>query len=177
MRCTQIQIDLILSLRLPPCCGGSEWIRRVRCYGVDTVCNIATTAHTHSFSLRFTQRERGGRGEAVWWRTNSITPPPLPLSHHPQTPKYHHTPGDKLRGFPLCICPFINQPSILHKNMEELLLPQYTPFTMVVVHSNKKSQWKTKKLRYKLNSNKKKKVQAEQKVIPLPEKKKSWYRL
>lgn len=63
--------------------------------------------------------------------------------------------------------------------MEELLLPQYTPFTMVVVHSNKKkSQWKTKKLRYKLNSNKKKKkVQAEQKVIPLPEKKKSWYRL
>lgn len=43
--------------------GGSEGIRQVRCYGVVTVCNIATTARTRSFSSRFTPRERERKEE------------------------------------------------------------------------------------------------------------------
>lgn len=71
--------------------------------------------------------------------------------------------------------------------MEELLLPQYTPFTMVVVHSNKRK--KKKKIKFKdINwthtSNKKGKAikKKKKKVIPLPEKKshdiiyKNWHK-
>lgn len=48
--------------------------------------------------------------------------------------------------------------------MEDLLLLQYTPFTMVAVHSNK-SQWKRKEEKKQKQSN------------PSPRKEKSWYHL
>ena len=74
------------------------------------------------------RHQRGGSSEAVRWGTKKKKKKKHhpPQTHtHPTNPKVpSHTPDVELRGVFLCVLvPFINQPSILHKNMEELLFP------------------------------------------------------
>lgn len=64
------------------------------------------------------------------------------LSYYAQTPKSRQTPDVELRSYLLCICPFINQPSVLQ--MEELLLPQYAAFTIGEVRM---SLWKQEQVK------------------------------
>lgn len=77
---------------------------------------------------------RGGRGEAERRRTNDEEQTTTrPTSHRPPatvTP----TPSNP-RGSASSLLEINHQFFI--KNAEQLLLPRYTPFTMVVVHSNK----------------------------------------
>lgn len=63
--------------------------------------------------------------------------------------------------------------------MEDLLLLQYTPFTMVAVHSNK-SQWKRKESNLKIEIkliHPTKKGKKQKQSNPSPRKEKSWYHL
>ena len=70
------------------------------------------------------RRQRRGRPMRNQKKKKTHIHPPQTHTH-PTNPKVpSHTPDVELRGVFLCVLvPFINQPSILHKNMEELLFP------------------------------------------------------
>lgn len=100
--------------------GGSEGIRQVRCYGVVTVCNIATTARTRSFSSRFTPREREKEEEAVARLSdeeqivsslpNTHTHARTHTSNHLTThkpPKYRHTHTHPMSSSGAFLCVFV----------------------------------------------------------------------
>lgn len=88
------------NLPLPPCFGGSGGTRWVRYYSVDTVWNIAITAHTHSFNFWFITREEAEAKLSDEEKKKILT---LPTPHHCVTTneplKYRHTLDVKLRGF------------------------------------------------------------------------------
>lgn len=91
----QIQIDLIVSLRLP-LCDLVDLKEYDRCGAIASPqsLNTATTARTRSFGLRLTPTEEE---EASLMRNKKVSLP------HPQTPKYRHTTDVKLGGFLLYV--------------------------------------------------------------------------
>lgn len=109
-----------------------------------------------------------------------------PTCHHLATHKPLSTialPMSSAGGHPLCFCPFINQPSVLHKNMEELLLPQYTPIyngSSAEQQEEKKVNGSKKELKdrpWSYTSNGKKNGIAKNQSKPSPRKEKLWYHL
>lgn len=90
---------------------------------------------------------------------------------------YHHTTDVNLEGeglYFMDLSLLLNQPSILlHKNMEELLLPLYSPFTMVVVHSKKRENKSKLKINELIHPTEK----GKQTKLSLSQNRKSWYHL
>lgn len=115
---------------------------------------------SHSFIQLETYAPEGRQWPGGRMRNKQYNSPALAHTHPaivspPTNPKVPaHTRRQAQGLFFVYLSLYINQPSILHKNMEELLLPRYTPFTMVVVHSNKR-KWKKKSMENKQTKKKK----------------------